>query len=175
MANQLAIASASLLVPLAALITYTDVRYRRIPNLYVLVTLLSGLLLNAAYRGFDGLLSGLAGCALAFALMLVLHLFGAMGAGDVKLFAAIGALIGVKLVLPTFAVVLLTGFVLALYTMLSRRIARTTLLRVAQFFLGFLPGGQVPRYAAPADRRHTLPYGAAITLGSLISLVLFRA
>ena len=175
MANQLAIASAALLVPLAILITYTDVRYRRIPNVYVLVTLLSGLLLNTVSGGLNGLWSSLAGCVLAFALMLVLHVFGAMGAGDVKLFAAIGAVLGLKLVVPTFAIVLLTGFALAIYIMLRRRIARTTLLRVGQFFFDFLPGVQVPRFAAPADRRHTIPYGAAITLGSLISLALSRA
>jgi hypothetical protein len=33
----------------------------------------------------------------------------------------------------------------------------------------------VPRFAVPADKRHTIPYGVAITLGSLISVVLFRA
>jgi prepilin peptidase CpaA len=39
---------------------------------------------------------------LAFVLMFLLHVFGAMGAGDVKLFAAIGAVMGAHLVLPTF-------------------------------------------------------------------------
>ena len=45
--------------------------------------------------------------------MFMLHVFGAMGAGDVKLFAAIGSVIGAQLVLPTFVVVVLTGGVLA--------------------------------------------------------------
>ena len=50
---------------------------------------------------------------LAFILMFMLHVFGAMGAGDVKLFAAIGSVIGAQLVLPTFVVVVLTGGLLA--------------------------------------------------------------
>ena len=41
-----------LLVPLAALIIYHDVRYRRIPNAFVLATLISGLTLNLADRRF---------------------------------------------------------------------------------------------------------------------------
>src|SRR5215216_4816667 len=94
--------AASLLLPLAALITYHDVRYRRIPNPFVLSALSGGLVINAAAGGGGGLLSALGGCALAFALMFGLHLFGAMGAGDVKLFAAVGALFGTQLVPPIF-------------------------------------------------------------------------
>jgi Flp pilus assembly protein protease CpaA len=33
----------------------------------------------------------------------------------------------------------------------------------------------MPRFPVPADRKQTLPYGVAITLGSLISLFIFRA
>ena len=157
-------------------VTYTDVRYRRIPNKIVLVTLISGLLLNAIFGGLHGLLLSLGGFALAFALMFVLHVFGAMGAGDVKLFAAIGSVVGVSLVLPTYLVVALTGGVLAVCKMLYARSTRKTLFGVLQFFVGMLPGWQMPRFdAAASDRRHTIPYGVAITFGSLLSLLIFRA
>ena len=103
------------LIPLAALVIYYDVRYRRIPNPFVLATLISGLTLNFAIGGFSGVLSSLGGCVFAFILMFMLHVFGAMGAGDVKLFAAIGSVIGAQLVLPTFVVVVITGGLLALF------------------------------------------------------------
>src|SRR5688500_16037747 len=97
------------LVPLAVVIIYHDVRYRRIPNPFVLATLISGLTINFAIGGLPGALNSIGGCVLAFILMFILHVFGAMGAGDVKLFAAIGSIIGAHLVLPTFMVVVLTG------------------------------------------------------------------
>ena len=106
------------LVPLALVIIYHDVRYRRIPNPFVLATLISGLTLNLAMGGWRGALSSLGGCVLAFSFMFVLHVFGAMGAGDVKLFAAIGSVIGVQLVPPTFIVVILTGGLLAVISVL---------------------------------------------------------
>src|ERR1051325_2485651 len=81
--------SYALLVPLAALITYYDSLYRRIPNAFVLATLAGGLAMNTIYSGAAGAWASAGGCALAFVLMFVLHVFGAMGAGDVKLFAAI--------------------------------------------------------------------------------------
>ena len=165
----------ALLVPLALIITYYDVRYRRIPNAFVLATLVSGLTLNLVYGGWAGLGASALGCAMALGLMLVLHVLGAMGAGDVKLFAAIGSVLGAGLVMPTFLVVVLTGGVLAIVSMLRAGAVRTTLLNVLRIFVGLLPGWQMPRFAVPADRRHTIPYGVAITFGTLISLVVFRA
>ena len=107
--------------------------------------------------------------------MFMLHMFGAMGAGDVKLFAAVGSLTGAHLVLPTFLVVILTGGALALLLTLRSGAVRTTMQRVLQILVGLLPGWEMPRFAVPQDRRHTIPYGVAITFGSLISLAIFRA
>ena len=175
MFDTLTIVNYALLVPLAALITYYDARYRRIPNAFVLATLVAGLAMNATLGGWQGLLASFGGCLAAFCLMLLLHVFGAMGAGDVKLFAAIGAVIGSSLVVPTFLVVLLPGGVLAVVQMIRGGMVRETLWRVAQIFVGLLPGWELPRFSVPAERAKTIPYGVAITLGSLISLAIFRA
>jgi len=175
MFDTLTIVNYALLVPLAALITYYDARYRRIPNAFVLATLVSGLLINGIMNGLGGLAASVGGCLVAFAMMFALHLFGAMGAGDVKLFAAIGSVVGSALVLPTFLVVLLTGGALAVVTMIRGGFVRETLWRVVQIFVGLLPGWELPRFSVPAERAKTIPYGVAITLGSLISLAIFRA
>ena len=115
-----------LLTPLAAVISYYDVRYRRIPNSLVLATLVSGFAVNLGFGGWPGAITSLGGCALAFILMFVLHVFGAMGAGDVKLFAAIGSVTGAHLVLPTFFIVMMIGLVLAVYSMVRANAVRTT-------------------------------------------------
>jgi prepilin peptidase CpaA len=162
------------LVPLAVLIIYHDVRYRRIPNPFVLATLISGITLNFVLGGVAGALSSIGGCLLAFILMFILHIFGAMGAGDVKLFAAVGSVIGAHLVFPTFVVVVLTGGLLALVTTLRSGIFITTMHRVLQILVGLLPGWQMPKFSVPADRRLTIPYGAAITIGAIIATAIFH-
>jgi prepilin peptidase CpaA len=169
------IACEMFLVPLAVVISYYDVRYRRIPNAFVLAALISGVAMNTTFGGLNGALSSAGGCVFAFMLMFLLHIFGAMGAGDVKLFAAIGSVTGAHLVLPTFLVVILTGGLLALVSILRSGAVRTTMHRVLQILVGLLPGWQMPRFAVPADRTHTIPYGVAITVGSIISMALFRA
>ena len=147
------IAALILLLPLAAIITYFDVRYRRIPNLFVLATLVSGLIINFMAAGLAGLTASAGGCLLAFGLMFVLHIFGAMGAGDVKLFAAVGAVLGTQArAAETFLVVLLTGGVLAVYTILRNGTVLTTLTRVLQIFVGL-----VARLADAALRRAGRP------------------
>jgi len=139
------IAIAIMFVPMAILIAYMDVRYRRIPNKLVLITLVGGLTLNT------------------------------MGAGDVKLFAAIGAIVGSSLVLKTFLIVAVVGGILAAGKMIYTRRVSTTMFGVLQFFYGLLPGQRVPRFEVPADQSYTLPYAVPICFGSLISFLLFHA
>ena len=162
-----------LLAPLAIFVIYYDVRYRRIPNVLVLATLVAGISINIAFSGLTGMVSSLEGFALAFFPMLLMHIFGAMGAGDVKLFGAVGAVLGVSQVPLAFVVVVMLGAVLAIYTMLRAGTVLSTLHGVLRIFVGILPGWEMPRFKMAPDRKHTIPYGVAIMLGSLIAVVLF--
>lgn len=168
------IAMTLLFAPFAIMIAYMDIRYRRIPNKLVLTILLIGLTVNTIFGGSRGLLLSLGGFALSFGIMFFLHVFGTMGAGDVKLFAAIGAVNGLSLVIPTLLVVALTGGVFAIFMMVYSGRVRTTMFGVMQFFYGLLPGQRIPRFEIPADRRYTIPYAVPICLGSFVSYVLFH-
>ena len=162
-------------IPVAIAITYMDVRYRRIPNKLVLLILIAGITSNTLFGGWRGLLASLGGLFLAFAAMFFFHLFGTMGAGDVKFFAAIGSVIGISLVPQTFIIVAITGAILAICKMIYARRVGATLIGVLRFFYGLLPGQRVPRIEVPADRSYTLPYAVAICVGSVVSFLLFRA
>jgi prepilin peptidase CpaA len=175
MLDQQTIAIALMFIPLTIVIAYMDVRYRRIPNKLVLVILIGGLVINTGFKGWNGLLASLGGFALAFGLMLFLHIFATMGAGDVKLFAAVGAVIGISYVLPTLMIVALTGGVLAVFKMIQARRVGATMFGVLQFFYGLLPGHTVPRIDVPADPSYKLPYAVPICFGSIVSFFLFRA
>ena len=164
----------AVLVPLAASVMYHDVRYRRIPNMLVLTALIAGLAINSAFAGWHGLGSSLLGFTLGFIPMLLLHIFGAMGAGDVKLFGAVGTILGVSLMPMTLVLVAILGGVLAVFTTLRAGTMISTLHGVLRIFVGILPGWEMPRFAMAPDRRHTIPYGVAIMIGSLISAAIFR-
>jgi prepilin peptidase CpaA len=169
------IALAVMFVPLAITIVRADVRYRRIPNKLVLLILIGGLGLNTVFDGWKGLLASVGGCAVTLVLMLMLYVFGAMGAGDVKLLAAAGSVVGVAHVLPMLMIVALSGGVFALVKMIYVGRVKATMINVFQFFYGFLSGQIAPRVPAAADRVNTLPYALPICFGSLLSLFLFNA
>jgi len=169
------LALAIMFLPLAVGITYMDVRYRRIPNKLVLLTLVGGLMINTVFAGWTGLWTSLGGTALAFGLMFILHLFATMGAGDVKLFAAVGSVIGLAHVLPTLMIVALVGGVMALFKMVYMRRVAATMAGVFHFFYGLLPGQTVPRIVVPTDHNFTLPYAVPICFGSVIAFIVFSA
>src|SRR5208283_3707363 len=83
---------AALLLAVAAAII--DLRQHRIPNWLTYPGIVAGVVLRGAVLGRKGLGTALAGCLLAGGIMFVFFVVRAMGAGDVKIMAAIGAFVG---------------------------------------------------------------------------------
>ncbi|MCL7748017.1 A24 family peptidase [Halalkalibacter alkaliphilus] len=73
---------------------YTDVKNSKIPNWLTMSGVLAGLLYHLIFNGFDGLLFSILGLVVSGGILLLMYVFKALGAGDVKLFAAIGAIAG---------------------------------------------------------------------------------
>jgi prepilin peptidase CpaA len=71
-----------------------DLAVRRVPNWLNVAVCVGGLTARAAMGGWTGLGLGLAGAALGLVLLYALFEARWIGAGDVKLFAAIGAWLG---------------------------------------------------------------------------------
>src|SRR5580765_7526137 len=84
--------AAVLLVGLAACVT--DFRSRRIPNVLTFGASAAAVVFFGVTNGWAGSLGSLEGWALGCALFLPWFLLGGMGAGDVKLLAALGAWVG---------------------------------------------------------------------------------
>ena len=164
----------ALLLPLAeVIVTYHDVRYRRIPNAYVLAALVGGVAINGISGGWSGLLASLGGCALAFGLMFMLPRLWSHGRRRRQTLRGNRRDHGAHLVLPTFLIVVLTGGLLAMVTIIRAGVLVSTMHRVLQILVGMLPGWEMPKFAVPTDRTHTIPYGVAITIGNIISTAVF--
>jgi prepilin peptidase CpaA len=71
-----------------------DARYRKIPNWLCLSGIILGLAINTLLSGWAGLGAAALGFGLAMLVYAPLYLIRGMGAGDVKLMAALGAIAG---------------------------------------------------------------------------------
>lgn len=117
----------------------TDIRRMRIPNWITLPALLAGLSLHLIIEGWNGLLLSLGGGGAGFLLLLIMYFIGAVGAGDVKLFAGIGAWTGALFTLQVivYSVVLgaAIGWIILLFRRETGRRVRSMISRTAGFLL----------------------------------------
>jgi prepilin peptidase CpaA len=144
-----------------------DARNRRIPNEVSLLTAVAGVTLAATGLSGMTLASSLLGFGLAFMLMLPGHVLGATGAGDVKLFAAAGTLLGASRVLPAFFFVAVAGGVLAMGVAWWRgRLGRTMKLTAQQC------GSPIDAKVAieSTGEHNRFPYGPAIAAGCALAM-----
>jgi prepilin peptidase CpaA len=86
----------------------------KVPNWLTFHLVAGGLAFWAWYGGTAGLLSSLGGAGLGLALLLPLYAIGGMGAGDVKLFAGVGAWVGASVTIGAFMVSAIVGGMMAL-------------------------------------------------------------
>ncbi|MEK3762709.1 prepilin peptidase [Paenibacillus sp. FSL P4-0338] len=126
-------------LPFLTAALFTDIRWMRIPNWITLPALIGGLLLQLIINGWQGLLFSLCGSGAGFLLLLIMYFIGAVGAGDVKLFAAIGAWTGVLFSLQVMVYSVLlgagVGWIIILYRRETGRRLRSVISRTAGFLL----------------------------------------
>lgn len=153
-----------------------DVRSRRIPNFITLPSILLGLILHFIAGGWRQLgLSALA-CLICGGVFLVFWLAGGMGAGDVKLMAAVGCLGGLPLLNTAWLLILtaLSGGVMAIALALWRGRLKETIINTGAIALHHRTEGLTPHPALNVSSAWTLrlPYGLAIAAGSVFTLCL---
>ena len=149
--------------------TVIDIRTRRIPN--VLTATMAGLGLGLAAAGISGVSLGAAvvGFVLGLGLMLPGHALGATGAGDVKLMAAIGSIVGPGMVVNAFLFTAVAGGALAVVVALRRRRLTATLAGTARMISTPTGARREIESATPSSR---FAYGPAIAVGSVLAALI---
>jgi prepilin peptidase CpaA len=114
--------------------------------------------------------AALGGFALGLLLMLPAHIVGATGAGDVKLFAAVGTLLGPAGIAVAFVYTAIFGGALALAVAMMRGRLQTTLQETATLVV--TGGGNVAAIERPSANNR-FAYAPAIALGALVAALGF--
>jgi len=141
-----------------------DLRCRRVPNPLTLAIAALGVALAAARVTGVSPLQALGGLAVGLLLMFPGFLIGATGGGDVKLFAALGTVLGPTRTGWAFLYTALVGAALALAIAWRRKRLATTIERAVA--LVSADGALVRDIEQPAQHNR-FAYAPAIALGAL--------
>lgn len=174
-----------ILIGLVVLAVYFDLSIKKIPNVITFPVILWGLITYTIFGGFAGFKFTLIGFLVGLAILLIPFILGGMGAGDVKLLAAIGALMGWKFVLrTTVASGLVGGLIVIIYSIYKRKLWITIksavglILRPILFVLAASFNSKKLEKAhnyfseqSVQYEKHYIPYGVAIGIGAIIVFI----
>jgi prepilin peptidase CpaA len=149
-----------------------DLHSRRIPNVLTFGGAVAALIVSALMGGLGAVESGVAGWAVAAALWLPIYALGGMGAGDVKLMAAIGAWLGPATVIYAALYAAIAGAVFALGLAMARGCVRQTFTNVQLLLIhwrvaGFTPHPELNLATATSPR---LAYAVPILVGTMAAI-----
>jgi prepilin peptidase CpaA len=152
-----------LVVAVGVLASVIDLRSRRVPNMLTMPLAAAGVMLAIAGLGTVSLGAALAGCAVGLLVMLPLHVLGGTGAGDVKLMAALGTLLGPGGVFGAILRMAIVGGVIAVAVAIRRGRLKETLNGTA--LLAARVDGVAASIKGPA-MNNRFPYAPAIAIGA---------
>jgi len=157
-----------LIFTILAVASLTDLLYRRIPNWLTLSSLICGIFFQIFFKGFDGFLASLQGIGIGFALTFVVYLVGGLGAGDVKLMAALGAFLGPKEIFMAFIFSSLLSGAYALVLLILHGFILQTIKRYFKMLRALIFTLQLI-YIPPLseEKRLGIRFGVMIALGTL--------
>ena len=150
-----------------------DIQQHRIPNWLTYPGMVLGFGLRTVLFGWKGLLGGLGGWLLGGGVMFLFYMVRAMGAGDVKIMAAIGACVGPGEVTTVLLATAIFGGLLAIAYAIYRRRVVSTLKNVGSVLKFHAWAGVQTHPEVNLDNPQALrmPYGLAIALGTLWAFV----
>ncbi len=143
-----------------------DLETRRIPNALTGGIAAAGLLLAGLHVDGAGLPAAVGGLVVGLLLMLPGHLLGRTGAGDVKLLAALGTLLGPAGAAAAFVYTLIAGGVLAVLVAVQRGRLKTTVTRTATLVR---TGGSNVAEIDRASAANRFAYAPAIAVGACLA------
>jgi prepilin peptidase CpaA len=145
-----------------------DATAHRIPNKLTVTGLAAAFLLRAQL-GSDALVQGLAGFGIVVLVSVVLYAVRAIGGGDVKLLAGVGAFLGSSEVLGALGLIAILGAAFALLSVIRRGVLPLLIfntLELVRSWRSLGQAGQSRKLESPAAL--TIPYGVPIAVGTLI-------
>lgn len=145
-----------------------DIRTAKVDNGWILFSMFLGLLISIWKKGFAGISFFAAGSAVPLFLG-ILFVFGMLGAGDIKLFCALGGIMGPGAVLKCICVSFYAGACMALVLLIIHRNFCERLLYFLDYLKTVATAREIASYrkkdiSAPENFHFTIPVFVSVVL-----------
>ena len=173
-----------MLVIMLAFSVYFDITKRKIPNIITMPAILIGIIWSTVDSGVNGFLFSIFGFLFGLAVFFIPYISGGIGAGDVKLMAAIGALKGWRFTLiSTFGTAFAGGVIVIGYMIYKGKLISTLIntlgliIKPLAKWLFKVSGNkktlQIYQYFDEKKSENSndyIPYAIAISIGVIVAL-----
>ena len=160
--------ASSVVIALSAIAALTDMKYRKVKNIHLLMALLLGVCLML----WQGQISDLSlkGLIIPFVLHYIPFKLRVVHAGDVKLFMVIGLFLGPVFVVGCIVWSYLAGGTAALLIMLKRGILMKRLIKLGQYLKEIMLLRTPIPYISDDSKQASLPFALMIHIGVLFQM-----
>lgn len=147
----------------------TDLKFKKIYNYITFPAIILGVVANCYLLGPSGLIFSGKGLLLGLIIFMPFFFVGYLGAGDVKLMGAIGAILGVKMAFYTATYAILAGGIIAFFVLLYQGHLPRFSKQIYYWFLSIIFRKTFQGYLSVESSLKT-PFAVAIAIGGIIAM-----
>ncbi len=169
-----------LLLLLLVFALFSDIKTYKIKNTIILPFILIGIIINLCVYGVERLHTVIIGIIIPIICLVPLYSLKMLGGGDIKLFSAIGAIMGHKFVISAIGFSFLSGGIIALIIMLIRKNFKKRFVYLYQYLKNCFMTLSIQPYtyinfgsknAITEDNSGRFPFAIAVAFGTVIALL----
>ncbi|MCX7921656.1 MAG: prepilin peptidase [Clostridia bacterium] len=154
----------------------SDIKYYKIKNVIVFPFILLGFATNILLTGLGGIPFSFYGTILPIIVLFILYALRMLGAGDIKLFSALGAIMGSKFIAFSMAYSFVSGGVIGVFILLANKNGIQRMKYLFQYLLSCLLSLKLFPYTDFEDKsdKAKFRFAYAIACGTIISLLTYK-
>lgn len=165
---------AVLLILLLVLSLISDIRTYKIKNIITLPFTVAGLVVNCILYGTNGLKLSVIGWLVAVLMLFMLYALRMLGAGDVKLFGAVGAIMGYAFTVDSILYSFIFGGIIGVFYLIARKNAAKRLKYLLTYLKSCFLSFRLLDYSDFKDkgRGDSFRFSYAALPGTLLQLII---
>ena len=170
--NEILLVKSILIFITLGLALYYDIYQQKIKNQITFPAAILGAGINLFDKGMDGLLYSLKGWLVPIIILIAFYYINVMGAGDIKLFAAVGAIMGLPFVFYSFVFSIYIGGLIALVILIRKKLLLKQMNHLYKYLKYTFLVCTVSAYGNKDEKNNKFIFAAAIVPGTLLQLIL---